>query len=95
MLSTIIACLVSFILGISGHAVYTMYQPPKTVIQNTTQIQNVENNNENIQRVEQGQTTIILQTDRTNYRFVDIKADGKTNRVYTFRSVTNRTTKTN
>jgi len=95
MTTLIISCLISFILGAGSMGVYTMYQPPKTVIQNNTQIQNTENNNENIQRVEQGQTTIILQTDRTNYRFVDIKADGKTNRIYKFRSVTNRTSKTN
>lgn len=95
MTTLIISCLISFVLGAGGMGIYTHYLPPKTVIQNNTQIQNTENNNESIQRVEQGQTTIILQTDRTNYKFVDIKFDGKTNRTYKFISKTNRSTKTN
>lgn len=95
MTEIIIAGLIGIVLGASGMGVYSAKQPPKTIIQNYETIQNVESKNENIQRVEQGQTTIILQTDRTNYRFVDIKSDGKTNRTYTFRSVTNRSSKTN
>lgn len=95
MTTLIISCLVSFILGVGSMGVYTMCQPPKTVINNYETIQNVESRNEQINRQDQSQTTIILQTDRTNYRFVDIKADGKTNRTYKFISVTNRTSKTN
>lgn len=95
MITYALSVLVGILLGAVGMGVHVHSLPPKTVIENNTQIQNVENRNENIQRVEQGQTTIILQTDRTNYRFVDIKADGKTNKTYKFTSVTNKTSKTN
>lgn len=69
--------------------------PPKTNIQNINTVQNVETKTSSVQESDQSQTTIILQTDRTNYKFVHIQGQGKTNATYFFQSKTNTKKTTN
>ena len=98
MTTLIISCLISFVLGAGSMGVYNYNLPAKTVINNNKTIQNVENNNEQISRQDQSQTTIILQIENGNtnqFRYVAIKSDGKTNKVYTFTSKSNQTSTTN
>ena len=98
-MSPLVIGLICFILGGAGGFGAEWYvvshAPPKTVTNNYTTTQNVQTKSTSIQKNDQSQETIILQDAKTNFRFVNIKGDGVTNRSYYFSSKTNEAHKTN
>ena len=99
ILITILISLACAAGGWFGGSLYTAHHdeslPPKTVVQNITTTQHVETKSTSIQQADQSQSTIILQDNKTNFRYVSIQDDGRTNRTYFFSSKTNIQHKTN
>jgi hypothetical protein len=98
MIAYVISVLVGILVGASGMGFYVHSLPPKTTIENNYTTQNVESRNENIQRVDQSQTTIVLNVDgkyTNEFRYVSIVGNSKTNNTYTFMVKTNVLKKTN
>lgn len=102
-MGTIIAIIASILIAFGGgffvgervQAVHDEKLPPKTQIENTYTTQNVETKSTSTQIVSQDQTTMVIYSDKTNFKYISINGNGKTNYSVYISSKTNVSKKTN